>query len=262
MPGDCLSCHRPLQTPKRPETVRHLAQRLAPIRRFPVVFSLIDRLPLCCGCLLALPLIEGNICDGCGRRMDGSPNGRRRCPDCRQVATDVLNRNRSLLLYDTWSKAMMARFKYRGDERLAALFAGMLAIAYYRHYHAVSFHAATFVPLHDERLRERGFNQAELLAVRTGRLLRLPVTPLLSRVKQTGKLSQHSGRAARQATMSQAFAPLPEACARVRSPRLPVSILLMDDIFTTGSTLRAAAEALRQIPSLADSEICGLTLCR
>jgi ComF family protein len=98
--------------------------------------------------------------------------------------------------------------------------------------------ALTFVPLHPQRRRERGFNQAERLAQALGRPLGLPIVGGLSRSRPTPAqvgLSQSE----RQVNMTGAFswtAPGPA----------PKRLGLVDDVCTTGATLMAAAEAVAQ----------------
>lgn len=108
----------------------------------------------------------------------------------------------------------------------------------------------TPVPLHPSRERERGYNQAFLLANWIGRQTGAPVMHLLKRVKDTGSQAMLQHREERQKNMMGAF----EALARVPPGR---TILLVDDILTTGSTLMNCAEALRQAGA---EKVLGLTL--
>ena len=93
------------------------------------------------------------------------------------------------------------------------------------------------VPLHSTRLRERGFNQAELLARELARLLDAPLsTGALRRTKDTSSQVSTSTRAERLTNVREAFA----ATDGVDG----ATIVLVDDVTTTGATLSAAAQAL------------------
>jgi competence protein ComFC len=94
------------------------------------------------------------------------------------------------------------------------------------------------VPLHWTRRFARGFNQSELLARRAGALLRCETLHLLRRVRPTGHQARR-GRLERMSAMHGAFR-LSFGAA------LPRSVILVDDVCTTGATLEACAKALRQ----------------
>ena len=93
------------------------------------------------------------------------------------------------------------------------------------------------VPLHRSRLRERGYNQAELLAKEVGRRTgALVTTRLLSRTQAAPPQAQAKSVDARLAAVRGAFQAAPEAAG--------ADVLLIDDVCTTGSTLAACADAL------------------
>lgn len=121
----------------------------------------------------------------------------------------------------------------------------------------------TFVPLSQERLAERGFNQAEQLARRLGAKIKLPVTDLLIRHRHTDKQS-HKSRSARLLDLEHVFA-LRTDVSRSSFPMLrqgagPLRIYIVDDVYTTGSTLIQCASAIQSVwPSV---EVFGLTWAR
>ncbi|KUP23863.1 hypothetical protein AWJ19_11955 [Paenibacillus sp. DMB5] len=128
------------------------------------------------------------------------------------------------------------------------------------------------VPVSESRLMERGFNQAERLADVLSGLRGIPQLPLLVRTHHTGKQSFKS-RAERIADMRHAFAANPDKpvsaqfsswLSQVKAPGRPLQILIIDDIYTTGSTIRACAEAVQIICSghRRDAEIYSLTWAR
>jgi competence protein ComFC len=174
-----------------------------------------------------------------------------RCDDCRRRTDTYFTANRSAVRYTESVKPWLARFKYRGDERLKLLFADMLEHAYKLNFHnrpggiSERIHILSYVPVSLERFEERGFNQAQLLAEELGKRLRIPVAPLLLRSKHTGKQSYKS-RAERLEDMKQAFVIHPDAQKRIltKADFRPITILIIDDVYTTGSTLNQCAKVI------------------
>ena len=110
------------------------------------------------------------------------------------------------------------------------------------------------VPLHSKKMKTRGFNQASIVAQALSKSLGLPLDEVsLLRVSGTEKYRAGLDAKGRQDTVTGAF--------EVRHPRLVVdeNILLVDDVFTTGATVSACAEAL----TLAGAKtVCVLTIAR
>ncbi|MGE5702157.1 MAG: ComF family protein, partial [Clostridia bacterium] len=200
--SSCLACNRAVVSKQRESVITAMAKRITCSRVYPHVYRLLGKLPLCAGCLEASPFLERNLCRTCGRQMKEQGM----CGDCQTAPDDTLQYNRSLLRYEGWVRERISTFKYRGDERWADCFALLLAIGYLRFFREERISCITFVPIHEARLRERGFNQAELLATRLGALVKLPVEALLMRIRDTDKQSKQAGRHARLASMKDAFA--------------------------------------------------------
>lgn len=109
----------------------------------------------------------------------------------------------------------------------------------------------TYVPTSEARLRVRGFNQAEQLAQSLGRAWKVPVLSLLARVQDSEKQSMQS-RGGRATNIAHAFVMKEQAMNDLVTSlrKLPaerwqtleeVRLLLVDDVYTTGSTLRSCA---------------------
>lgn len=133
---------------------------------------------------------------------------------------------------------LVHQFKYRGRMHLRHILARMLCEGFRDpRFPDVAPDALVPVPLHPARLREREFNQAEVLAQMAGERLGLPVLGALRRTRYT--LTQTSfHRDERFANLDGAFAPRPGVPVGGRT------IALVDDVLTTGSTADACARAL------------------
>jgi len=146
------------------------------------------------------------------------------------------------------ARAALHALKYDGERRLAEPLGVLLA----RRWGRVGVGGDTLVPvpIHPERRRERGFDQAEVLARVAGRHLRLPVAPVLMRTQRT--VAQHSlGRAERAHNVAGAFAVRAGMTGHVSGRWL----VLVDDVATTGATLSGCAAALHAAGALAVSAI-------
>lgn len=100
-----------------------------------------------------------------------------------------------------------------------------------------SVDAVTFVPLHWRKKNERGFDQAEELAVAVAEVLEVPVLSLLTRRRYTSQQAQVEREKRAVADFEDVFSPLSLSL-------FPKKILLVDDVWTTGTTISAAASAL------------------
>ncbi|MFD2615549.1 ComF family protein [Paenibacillus gansuensis] len=205
----------------------------------------LDKLQLCPACREIIPWIREVLCDVCGRYE--------KCYDCGRRTDQHFVMNRSCVVYDPAMKDLLALYKYRGQERLQMLFIGMLCELYIKS--NLKAEVLTYTPLSSVRLAERGFNQAEQLARGIGSSLGIPVVSLLSRPRHTEKQSFKT-RKERLQTMEGVFHFEPEP-GFVARPGLKIAII--DDVYTTGSTLNQCAKVLKESTA---AEVYGLSWAR
>jgi ComF family protein len=174
------------------------------------------------------------------------------CSLCQQEADPPLTLTRAAALYTEPLRSAIHALKYEGRMELGASLARYLVAIFQRPPWTeltFSFDGCIPVPLHPKREKERGYNQAALLASGFGEQINLPVRETwLVRSRET----------ASQATLSAEERRLNIADAFIASPDVVGKrLLIIDDVTTTGATLTACAHALRK----AGAEIiCGLAL--
>jgi competence protein ComFC len=188
---------------------------------------------LCPECEAGLPELLGSRCRRCGEALhDASLNLCLRC-GTRERAVD---RFHSLGPYDgPWGELVRA-LKFGKEAAVGRFLAGRMAGWIRLHGVASAFDLVTFVPMSSRDHRERGFNQAELLARGVAKRLRRPVCRILTKVRVTPPQRRLTARE-RRANLRDAFRLLRYGVERV---------LLVDDISTTGSTVEECARALKR----------------
>ncbi|WP_077624758.1 ComF family protein [Sediminibacillus massiliensis] len=201
--------------------------------------------PLCKICEKELHFLKGELCRKCGRESRDKI-----CPDCLYWEKDgewrdLLAFNQSVFAYNERMQEMLAKWKYRGDYVLKECFACAFKEKYKSAFPKQLRKEAWIVPvpLSEQRLHERGFNQAEALAS----LLEKPVHQLLSRTNG----EKQSKKTRRERLGSENPFKLEQAVDR--------PVILIDDIYTTGVTLRHAARVLKESGC---PEVYALTLAR
>jgi ComF family protein len=138
--------------------------------------------------------------------------------------------------YEGRLRDLIHLFKYEGMERLGKPLGTFLRTGYPRE---VAFDSLVPMPIHRRRMRERGFNQAEVLANQLKSISGLSVEKLIERRKYTVKQAGLSGKERRK-NVSDAFHV--SSAPRVHGKR----ILLIDDVLTTGASANACALSLKR----------------
>lgn len=187
---------------------------------------------LCPRCRAQIEFIQPPVCPRCGR-----PTRRPRlCAICRR-APPALDGIRAVAYFEGVLREAIHRFKYENLQTLA-LPLGQLLAEYLIH-HSLPAEVIVPVPLHPNRLGERGYNQSALLARQLAQQAHLPVVEnSLQRVKETAPQVGLKAEERRE-NVRHAFLCMDE---RLRGKR----VLLIDDVCTTGATLEACSTALHE----------------
>lgn len=187
---------------------------------------------------------EGAICQGCGKISDGQCL----CPDCRQELRrsgmlDAWERKElegvtawSLRGHTGLARRLVIRLKYQADACLAEALAEIL----FPLPMGLSFPpdtVVTWVPMPEGRKRERCVDHSRLLAEAAARKLRLLCRPLLQRREDRAHRQEGLSGERRRANLLHAYTPLRE---------ISFPVLLIDDVMTTGTTVKRCIAALRE----------------
>ena len=193
---------------------------------------------ICSACRGALSDVRQPACMGCGKELDRT-GGRREfpelCPDCRRRPRSFSG-GIILLHYNEGAKKVLYGLKYQNKRDTALFLAEETVKRHGRRILRFGPEALVPVPLHRSRRRERGYNQAQLLAAALGKELGIPVRQLLVRTEQTAA-QKRLGYAARQRNEAGVFR---ASVPHIREKRL----MLVDDIYTTGATAENCTRAL------------------
>ncbi|MDY0405083.1 ComF family protein [Virgibacillus sp. 179-BFC.A HS] len=157
------------------------------------------------------------------------------CPDCQLwqkkfAGDDPLAANHSIFVYNETMQQIIAKWKYRGDYILGNAFKTTFRKGFQQYFGKWKNPIVIPIPLSEERLEERGFNQAQMLA----EFLPAKISDSLSRT--AGEKQSKKNRKQRLSAQNP---------FRVDRP-INKAVILVDDIYTTGTTLRHAASVLKE----------------
>ncbi|NLM51565.1 MAG: ComF family protein [Firmicutes bacterium] len=186
---------------------------------------------LCSHCRLQVLEIS-RCCSLCGYPFPARSNGN--CPRC-SGQKFLFAHTCAVGLYAGQLKEAIRRYKYGGRTEMAAGFGKLLAQQITK-CNWPHLDAVVPIPLHPQKLRQRGFDQAVLLAEVVAKELALPLKKSLRRCRDTVSQTQLSA-AERRRNLEDAF-------SAVQAGQMPKKILLVDDLLTTGATANNAAKAL------------------
>lgn len=190
---------------------------------------------VCEDCKSKIEWLNSNTCAKCGDLLLGDSLV---CDHCKNFEY-AFNRNISRCYYGEKSAAIVKGLKYSGRKYYAKHIAEILATS------KADFDGIdclTFVPISKKRKRERGFNQAEEIAKCLSNIVGVPVMYLLEK-PEDGKHQAGLSRAERMKNLSNSFSVAPDAESFVKGK----SIMIVDDVFTTGTTLNECSKVLKKL---------------
>ncbi|MBR5535581.1 MAG: ComF family protein [Clostridia bacterium] len=186
---------------------------------------------ICESCMENIPFIKGDVCVRCSSpRQSGSMPV---CNTCRKYSHPFTS-SFTPLTYTGKVRRALLNLKFHNKENYCRSFSFLIANNIMQKGYP-DFDFITYIPLPPERLKERGFNQSELIAKGVGSILNIPVTDTLFRVNGSAKQSSLSSAERRKNPKKSFFA---------RDMKLKGTALLIDDIYTTGSTLAYTSSLL------------------
>jgi competence protein ComFC len=194
----------------------------------------IDQYILCSNCTSWVKPILPPICATCGRPIEDDDSY---CGDCLDREPGFVQA-RSFGEYDGVLKKIINEFKYRGRQELAR-FLGEKILTAYQNLGWPICDVIVPVPLHRKRQKERGFNQAYLLASYLSSKTGIPICKDLVRVKQTGHQTLLS-KYQREENLKGAFRL--KNSSRIKGK----AVILIDDVYTTGSTAVGCSTTLKE----------------
>lgn len=199
---------------------------------------------VCAECAPLIPLVEPPACPCCGHPFFGEASGERLCEHCDGLRPEF-REGRTAVLFRGPARDLVHSLKYRHGLHVVPDLADLMLA----NPHTAEFlrgAALVPVPLHPRKERERGYNQTRELARRVAAVLGAGtrVEEPLRRLADT-QTQTNLDREQRRANLKNAFALAPRA---VINPEL--RYVLLDDVFTTGSTLNACAGVLRRSGAL------------
>ncbi|MCL2797405.1 MAG: ComF family protein [Firmicutes bacterium] len=175
-------------------------------------------------------------CRACGRKIE---NLAELCDQCIEHEPYRFDLARSAVVFDEVSNKLIYGFKYGGAKYLTEYLASFLAEVVQSN----SLSAAdiiTYVPLHKRRQRKRGYNQSELLGKALSKSIGIPCEGLLKKTRHTKNLAKLN-RAQRGEIIHGTFEPVCE-----RGTLKDKTVLLVDDVLTTGATADECARVLKR----------------
>ena len=192
---------------------------------------------ICVSCMQKLLSVQEPVCRRCGKPVTDAR--KEFCTDCAGKHAMALTQGKAVWIYEGAVVQSLYRFKYQNRREYARAYAQEIGLCYGAWIRARGIEAVIPVPLHRNRKKSRGYNQAECVAAELGRMMDLPVrTDILRRVTDT-TAQKTLDRKERKNNLKKAFKTT-QNIVQLRK------VLVIDDIYTTGATIDAVASVLHR----------------
>lgn len=190
---------------------------------------------LCVNCVEKVKNVGSSFCMKCGKELEGLHG--EYCYDCGRI-NHIYDQAAAAFVYSQGIKESIYRFKYKGKREYAEWYGKKMAELLGDRIKIWNPDVIIPVPIHKSRLKARGYNQAELIADSLGKYTGIPVNRrLLVRDKKTVPMKELEG-VQRLKNIENAF----NICESIVEYN---TVLVVDDIYTTGATVDACAAVLR-----------------
>ena len=191
-----------------------------------------DKFGFCSACIEKLKLINPPFCPGCGGELDGILDV---CSKCLKEQETPWGSAIALMHMKGFGRDLIQRFKYNNDTSLSRPFATLAVNAFEKS--GIQFDLISPIPLHWAKSFTRGYNQSALIASQISKITKVKHRKILFRNRKTRSQTKLTGKQRRN-NIENAFSLMNVEFIKDKN------ILLIDDVFTTGSTLRAATNEI------------------
>lgn len=192
-------------------------------------------LGVCAECFDELQFVAEPYCMKCGKPLER--DGHEYCGDCLSKK-HIYEEGRAALVYDDNMSRSIYRFKYNSKAEYSRVYGRIIYERLKGKIHSWNAQALIPVPIHKSKLKKRGYNQATLIAKELSRYCNIPVNEHIVYRKIPTEVQKNLSATERENNLKKAF------IVRKNVVKLN-TVIIVDDIYTTGSTIDAVARVLK-----------------
>ncbi len=199
--------------------------------------EIFDQGYICPECEDKLPYLNGVVCNHCGRKVIAYEEY---CTTCKGILVST-DKVRSVFNYEKPISGMIKRAKYDDARYLLEMFAQKMTFVYYKNFMVAD--CCCYIPMTQTALKNRGYNQSQILAQKFAELVKIPVVECVVKKRETQRQATLT-RAERLKNLSDVFKIVNKG--RIKGK----TVLIIDDVTTTGATAEAVAKKLKKAGAL------------